>query len=530
MYTAISFAPVQGFIEKSRKLRDLFGASLILSHLSHCLIQWAIVELGEDSLISPALIDNQKGTPNRILLRGELSQEAIAAILLEAWGVLLEACRKWIEEQPSAAEYTWEDEWNYWKRHTWEVFWGRGETIALAMRDLEARKLQRNWVAVNWVGESSSLSGSDAIAWPGLSSAAMKPKLVKSQAKEQSQGRKEAYQQFYRQLAWSIEHPGAAVADHQNAKGGFIDETERLSIPELTKRLVTLPTLAKQLKIPCPDRFNDTKRRVGEWTGWFMGDGDQVGDYLNRLAASEGDRAIQSFSQAMRQWGKSFEQGFPANLGRVIYAGGDDFLGSIYADENAPMIQPQEAITWLYSLPERWQQHEQPINFSLGFVWAGHSVPQRDILQHCREAEKRSKLLGRNRITIRILFNSGQYVQWTCPWDYLQVLQLYRDRDGKQNWAHIYNDWAYLKARHVVPSDLDFEQIDDRLALALVDRYFDFGQQHTRHYHIKMSDYLTRGYADSHDRQPLVGDDSPKFLIDWIDGLVHVGWQLCSNS
>jgi CRISPR-associated protein Cmr2 len=307
-------------------------------------------------------------------------------------------------------------------------------------------------------------------------------------------------------------------------------QTERLSIPELTKRLVTLPTLAKQLKIPCPDRFNDTKRRVGEWTGWFMGDGDQVGDYLNRLAASEGDRAIQSFSQAMRQWGKSFEQGFPANLGRVIYAGGDDFLGSIYADENAPMIQPQEAITWLYSLPERWQQHEQPINFSLGFVWAGHSVPQRDILQHCREAEKRSKLLGRNRITIRILFNSGQYVQWTCPWDYLQVLQLYRDRDGKQNWAHIYNDWAYLKARHVVPSDLDFEQIDDRLALALVDRYFDFGQQHTRHYHMKMSDYLTRGYADSHDRQPLAGDDSPKFLIDWINGLVHVGWQLCSNS
>ena len=34
VYTAIGFAPVQGFIEKSRKLRDLFGASKILSYLS----------------------------------------------------------------------------------------------------------------------------------------------------------------------------------------------------------------------------------------------------------------------------------------------------------------------------------------------------------------------------------------------------------------------------------------------------------------------------------------------------------------
>jgi len=29
-YTVITFAPVQGFIEKSRKLRDLYGASQIL--------------------------------------------------------------------------------------------------------------------------------------------------------------------------------------------------------------------------------------------------------------------------------------------------------------------------------------------------------------------------------------------------------------------------------------------------------------------------------------------------------------------
>ncbi|MBW4442550.1 MAG: hypothetical protein KME10_15220 [Plectolyngbya sp. WJT66-NPBG17] len=37
IYTAITFAPVQGFIEKSRKLRDLYGSSFILSYLANAL-------------------------------------------------------------------------------------------------------------------------------------------------------------------------------------------------------------------------------------------------------------------------------------------------------------------------------------------------------------------------------------------------------------------------------------------------------------------------------------------------------------
>ena len=41
IYTAITFAPVQGFIEKSRKLRDLYGASQILSYLSQQIVKLA---------------------------------------------------------------------------------------------------------------------------------------------------------------------------------------------------------------------------------------------------------------------------------------------------------------------------------------------------------------------------------------------------------------------------------------------------------------------------------------------------------
>jgi hypothetical protein len=37
-YTAFIFAPVQSFIRSSRKLRDLYGSSLLLSHLARALL------------------------------------------------------------------------------------------------------------------------------------------------------------------------------------------------------------------------------------------------------------------------------------------------------------------------------------------------------------------------------------------------------------------------------------------------------------------------------------------------------------
>ncbi|MBE9033129.1 CRISPR-associated protein Cmr2 [filamentous cyanobacterium LEGE 11480] len=535
MYTAMSFAPVQGFIEKSRKLRDLYGASLILSYLSGRLIKFAKQALGPESLISPALIDNQKGTPNRILVKGDLSQADIAQALSDAWGTILDTCQKWIEKHvPSSVTYSeWHEEWRHWRRYSWEVFWGQGNSAIAAMDDLETRKLQRNWVAINWVGESSSLSGADAIAWPGLGSDAMRPQKDNQQKIVGNPNHRSHYEAFYRQLAWSATHPGQIAPTDQAAHGGFIAESERLSIPELTKRLVTLPQLAQQLGIDFPETFRDIRREPGCWTAWFMGDGDKVGEHLKAIAQSPtgAERALQQFSHAMSEWGGRFEQNFPLDLGRVVYAGGDDFLGVLYREESEPDSQstvaplsPQQALEWLYGLPAQWQTHQQPINLSLGFVWAGHQVPQRDILQHCREAEQRSKYLGRDRITIRILFNSGQYVQWTCPWTYLEVLKLYRDRDGGNNWAHIYKDWAHLKARHAIPADLNIDELDERIALSLVNLYFDRDGQHQRQYGEEMKSYLSAQAKD------ITGSTAASELIQWIDGLINIGWQLCSNS
>jgi CRISPR-associated protein Cmr2 len=585
-YTAISFAPVQGFIEKSRKLRDLFGASLILSYLSYKLVKQAESEPFGLKVISPGLPERQEGMPNRILIKGKFERNDVQNTLLEEWRKILQICRVWIEDNLDIPkdQYCWSQtveqkgnqkgEWERWESYTWEIFWGYGTSIKDAMDDLETRKLKRDWTAINWMGESSSLTGTDAIAWH---------QLGKILSKEEQPGRslneteQREMKQFYHRLAWILDKPCSrnykarerakesipsdealetyfkkkekdSNGKEENIGGKFIAPSERLSIPELVKRLVTLPYLAKKIGMEeLEEGFKDINREAGYWTGWFMGDGDEVGKKLKELATRPGnneekrEQDLKRFTKLMRNWGKEFQEKedlFPEGKGRVIYAGGDDFLGVLYSEETKKgekpeKVKPIEALNWLLTLESRWKDHQNTIKikqefnldltFSVGFVWAGHQVPQRDILQHCREAEKRAKSLDRNRVTIRVVFNSGQFVEWTCPWDYLHVLRNYRDRDGntgaKANWANIYNDWAQLKARHAIRLiETERLKVNDDLAIKFFDYYFDdAGKKIRENPPNKRWEYIA-------------GNNKPLAVVQWIDDLIQVGWQLCSNT
>ncbi|PSB22926.1 CRISPR-associated protein Cmr2 [filamentous cyanobacterium CCP2] len=589
-YTAISFAPVQGFIEKSRKLRDLFGASLILSYLSQKIVEKAEEHLEKGCIISPGLIEHQEGMPNRILVKGELTREVVEKALLGEWQKILRVCREWVEDNIGIPkeQYHWaqkpqqvdqeKGEWERWGSYTWEVFmgWGRPDPdnpdknlIKAAMDDLETRKLKRDWVAINWVGESSSLSGTDAIAWHRLGA---KRDLSKTLTTDERLKEKEDQELFYRRLSWVLDNPeqrkGKAhdmsleklrAYEQPNAEGigRYIAVNERLSIPELVKRLITYDKIDEKepddqkLKIaklktrPDDPEFKDIYREAGYWTGWFMGDGDQVGDKLKKLAEWNSDNPekqaqdLQHFSKLMRGWGQEFEKRkdlFPGGKGRVIYAGGDDFMGVLYSEETQTeekpdKLKPIEAWNWLMQLPKQWEKLQNDLaddlgfkdqhrfTYSVGFVWAGHQVPQRDILQHCREAEQRSKKLGRDRITIRVVFNSGQYVQWTCLWKHLEIL------NRCQDWTHLYNDWAYLKSRHAVR----LKQIDQSknprnpvtrdLALVMLDLYFD-----------GLGEEIQNAKKQEDQWNAIVGDYSDLAIVQWVNDLVQVGWQLCANS
>lgn len=551
-FTAITFAPVQGFIEKSRKLRDLYGSSIILSYLADQVCDAARATLAspnaqwpDDPVISPARINVTQGTPNQILIRGHFPQSSAETTFNQAWEQLCHTCRHWIERhvttQPNGApwEYHWSRPWQQWINHAWEFFYATGATPDAAKQDLMAQKTARAWTGVNWVGESSTLSGLDSRAWPllGRHSPHLRPKR-----EEETEVRA-----FYQQLS-------AALG--QNRRGdALINPREQLSIPELVKRLVTIdevigpnPEIDALRSFKALNRWQDAdeetvpdeaqrvaaEQESGRWTGWFQGDGDRAGEHLKGKPPEE----RHEFSLRLREWGRALQSRLPQSDkdrrtldrdGRIIYAGGDDFLGVLYRNDPDPPLAPQECIDWFSTFrPTIWQQHQQPISVSVGFVWAAPNVPQRDVLQHCREAQAAAKDQGRDRIAWRILFNGGNYLEWVCPWWLLEagLLEQYCDRNGTQgsqnapNWTHIYNDVAALENRH------GFAGGQTDVALALFEVYFGASMRQQIEGHL-FGRAEPVGILGNH---PDDVDDAPAALNQWIKDLANVGFHLCSNT
>ncbi|MGF1979752.1 MAG: Cas10/Cmr2 second palm domain-containing protein [Nostoc sp. CmiSLP01] len=529
IYTAITFAPVQGFIEKSRKLRDLYGSSYLLSFLA-----WAICFVAERngcSVVSPALPNVTQGMPNQIIIQGDFKKADAEFALNTAWECVTETCRNWIEEQVKYRVdgtkwnyQSWKRIWGLWTKYTWEFFWVQGksgESISDVRQYLNEKKRSRAWTGINWQGESSTLSGADAIAYPGLG--IHEPQKYNYQAEKAVV--EEFYTQFSQKLGESfIDEMGFQLSEASKLERSkeygesFIVANEELSVPELVKRLIThsaiaqklierfqqlfsidqtqIEELSKQIQELSEDlkpdesknitgqiqelsedlktksfkyisRHNEDKqindsyqlvRKKLPHQGWFQGDGDKAGDYLKSFAHKPEEASqTNKFSELMRNWGKDFKDNHPPKDCRVIYAGGDDFLGVFYDKKQTGELKPKRCIDFFSTFKTQvWdknnsQPEKKPITVSVGFVWAAPGIPQRDVLQHCREAEKSAKSKGRDRIAFRVLFNNGNYLEWVCPWDILEsgLLTSYRDREGKQNWTHIYNDVAVLESRHV---------------------------------------------------------------------------------
>jgi CRISPR-associated protein Cmr2 len=596
VYTAVTFAPVQGFIEKSRKLRDLYGSSYLLSFLA-----WAICYVGERHdchVVSPALPNVTQGMPNQIIIQGDLQEENAQFALNTAWECVTETCRQWIEAQVvervdgKKLDYqSWRRIWGLWTKYAWEFFWVQGnpgESISDVRQRLNEKKRSRAWTGINWQGESSTLSGADAIAYPGLG--------IHEPLKYNYQAEKAVVREFYTQLSQKLgesfldsigsELSQASRLERSQEYGeSFIVANEELSVPELIKRLVThqaiaqklierfqrqfigdetlpetiaqkIQELSKELK---PDSFkyisriNDKKyiddnyqliREQLPHQGWFVGDGDKAGNYLQSFA-HQPEEAIQtnSFSKLMRNWGNTFLAEAPEDC-RVVYAGGDDFLGVFYNQQQTGEFQPKRCVDFFSSFKkEVWDQNnkqpeKKPITVSVGFVWAAPGIPQRDVLQHCREAEKSAKNNGRDRIAFRVLFNNGNYLEWVCPWWLLEqgLLSSYSDREGKQNWTHIYNDVAVLESRHA------FDDESNDVALALLEIYFsqpivDILIERSNWLHSEGADLTVVRAGILGDRQSYYQDrteeiDCPqvtKALNDWIINLAKVGFHLCQQ-
>ena len=469
-YTVVTFAPVQGFIGSSRKLRDLYGSSLLLSVLAKAIYDDAH-ERGFE-VLSPALVNTARGTPNLLVINGPYKKGYGQDALQKTWVHILDATRQWLESNLPQFNYHWEPVWKQWQNHAWEYFHAQGSTISQARKHLALVKQQRAWSGINWSGESSTLGGSDAVARPSLG-LVVDPRLISNaQCKDEATA-------FIR-----------ALQDLQPLGEPFAGVGEQLSLPELIKRLVTYPVIAKnafkdeQLINVLPKRFDAIANSCN--LVWFMADGDEVGKYLAKNSQGNQNQeaaALKSFSNAMRSWATKLYEDIPKHTGQkstVVYAGGDDLLGALHdrpgfeGDGIGEPLCSNDLVNWLKIFPSIWREHGQNITVSMGLVYVSAKVPQREALEQVRLAESRAKALGRDRFALRLLFSGGQSIEWVCPWCELpRILNGYRDRENRQmenaHWGHLASDLISLDSRRAIKGKSDTAKA---VANAIWDIYF----------------------------------------------------------
>jgi CRISPR-associated protein Cmr2 len=280
-----------------------------------------------------------------------------------------------------------------------------------------------------------------------------------------------------------------ALREPRNLDEAFARENEEIGLTELVKRMVTYREIADDAFQSLagappgeilPDRFERTSGRVlsdqqerPETIVWFMADGDRVGDHLKRLSEGHDEVAARrAFSSTMRQWAAQLYTAVPHHMGRdratVVYAGGDDILGALHETQPGRRdLRRDDLFHWLLLFPGLWKTNGQAtLTASMGLVWADSQVPQREALQHAREAEASAKERGRNRFALRLLYASGNHLEWTCPWHWLApILAQYRDREGRlqaggfdandrpggsPKWRHLAEDLLWLQERHAI--------------------------------------------------------------------------------
>jgi CRISPR-associated protein Cmr2 len=474
-FTAVTFAPVQSFIRSSRKLRDLYGSSLLLSHLARALHDDAIRQLNDqDAVISPAEVAISRGVSNTLIIRGNYSASQARKALLSTWDQVLQACRTWLERQIKVSAFQerpqgWKDDWEAgwgasWKAaalHSWEVFQGQGATIAEARQALDLRKQQRDWQIPNWTGESSTLSSTEAVLRPSMSA------VIRPWELDATAAQREA-----RSMLGQLRESKLGEA--------FAEANEEISLVEMVKRLITYEEILKEAfhviqpgetQQLLPSIFSRLSTRGNSAASiiWFMGDGDRISNHLKTLS-EQGDEesVLRAFSSSMRRWAASMYDKVPLCMGgqihqakaTVVYAGGDDLLGALHeTTPGARDLHTGDLWHWLVEFPKLWGDAQQPgqplLTMSMGLVWAHANVPQREALQHARDAEATAKARGRDRFALRLLYPSGNHLEWSCPWTWLEpILFHYRDREGRcfpeATWRHLADDVVWLQERQAI--------------------------------------------------------------------------------
>lgn len=271
---------------------------------------------------------------------------------------------------------------------------------------------------------------------------------------------------------------GMPTVDKQDKKFGHPRCLERRNILESSKIVQEQDKDAINLEVW--ELFTKGWESTIEWTVGWRGDGDRIGEWLSGKQYQKQDLSwsrwhltqeiidqyqlnievpnvpdcpkkldtphILDLSVLFNHWNSLlYDLTQNCHDGKVIFAGGDDFLllgplteaVSLTTDLHhlwtgkEPLSYTHEPEFKTEPLVDGWIQYNEntiypvpgeQMTFSLGVVIAQRRIPQSLWHRGLIEAYQKAKQEGRNRVCLKILFNSGQSIDWVCPWPLWHLL------------------------------------------------------------------------------------------------------------
>jgi CRISPR-associated protein Cmr2 len=171
----------------------------------------------------------------------------------------------------------------------------------------------------------------------------------------------------------------------------------------------------------------------------IMFDGDKMGEWLSGNNTSHNGKELENFHQEFSKLLSKFAESVDKILeekGKVIYSGGDDFLGMVNLHHLFPVMKElREKFHEEVNAKLQNRREGKNLTFSAGIVITHYKTPLSEVLQKVRQMEKKAKnpLMGdRNAFALAVIKHSGEIQESTYKWDADE-----NSPNGCSNWVAI---------------------------------------------------------------------------------------------
>ena len=454
--------PVQDFISQSRKLKDLFGSSEILSCMTE--IGLRICKREGVKEIFPILSTDNSSYPNRFLVEFENKNiDKIKKIANEIEDNLLKFLRGLNDKNDKKIEEHIENYFTfYWaiseindnnykkafdeveknlagaKNTKFFTQFGGGEgergrkcsicgerNVVIAGRKLykELKKKKLNVISDNIITEGEGLCGvcyvkrknakesfesTAEVALMHLPNCIMKkyPLLNKD---SQLFFKENITKSYFEKNNYFKKCDEEYKKCKEKLKKDDLEECKKEYEKCKTEECNKYKKVYKKFK----DDLNEMKLKQTSYYAVIMFDGDDMGEWLSGNKGNLEKGRVKEFHQVLSkqllEFAKAVKSIVNEPKGITVYAGGEDFLG---------FVNINYLFNVLKELKEKWDEIvnkplkqkfdlSEDFTFSAGVVIAHYKTPLMTVLNEARNAEKKAKDSGKNAVCLSVLKRSG---------------------------------------------------------------------------------------------------------------------------